>query len=283
MKTVRSTLLTSGKNPSITKLCEWFDLPRSTAYYEPRDPKAPVIDEQLASQIKALHEAEPFLGVRGTWSRLRYVLGIPVNIKKVHRIMKLKRWTLPKRKTGSRPRVTSNKSIAEKPNQRWATDLGNIFCGEDGWCVFAPVIDCCTREVLGYSLEFTGKARTAERALEQALLKRFGTLHNAPEGMLLRHDNGLVFGSRSFRAVVKDYGLKQEYITPYTPQQNGLCERFIKTFKEEFCWCHRFGSIAEARIALARFIERYNTIRPHQALNYQTPDQRNQDLCKTAA
>ena len=105
-------------------------------------------------------------------------------------------------------------------------DLRNIFCGVDGWCVFALVIDCCTREVLGHALELTGKAKTVERALEDALLARFGTLHSAPRGMLLRHDNGLVFGSRSFRSVVKDYGLKQEYITPYTPQQNGL-----KTFK----------------------------------------------------
>ena len=70
----------------------------------------------------------------------------------------------------------------------------------------------------------------------EALLNRFGALRNAPHGMHLRHDNGLVFRSRQYRAVVKDYGLTQEYITPDTPQQNGLCERFIKTFKEERCW-----------------------------------------------
>ncbi len=102
--------------------------------------------------------------------------------------------------------------------------------------ISVPVIDCCTREILGHALERTGRAKTAERALEEALLGRFGTLRSAPPGMLLRHDNGRVFGSRQYRAVVRDYGLKQEYITPYTPQQNGLCERFIKTFKEEFCW-----------------------------------------------
>ncbi len=169
-----------------------------------------------------------------------------------------------------------------KPNQRWATDLANINCGIDGWCVFAPVIDCCTREVLGQALEPTGKNRTVERALKEALLSRFGTFHSAPNGMLLRHDNGLVFGSRNFRAVVKDYGLTQEYITPYTPKQNGLCERFIKTFKEEFCWCNRFKSVAEARLALRAWIHSYNTKQPHQALKYNTPYQQNQKLCKAA-
>jgi putative transposase len=226
-----------------------------------------------------------------------------VNRKKVHRIVKLKGWTLPKRKTRSRPRVETNISVAKNPNERWATDLGNIFCGDDGWCVFAPVIDCCTREVLDHALKLTGKAKTVERVLEEAILTRFGTLHSAPEGMLLRHDNGLVFGSRSFRSVAKDYGLRQEperredsqpiaaqrvsvarqYITPYTPRQNGLCECFIKTFKEESCWCNRFRSLAEARIALAKFIDHYNNTRPHQAPNYQTPSQRNQDQCKIAA
>ena len=53
-----------------------------------------------------------------------------------------------------------------------------------------PVIDCCTREILGHALELTGRAKTAERALEEALLARFGTLRSAPKDMLLRHDNG---------------------------------------------------------------------------------------------
>ena len=283
MKTVHSTFLASGKSVSISKLCQWFGLARSTAYYEPRNAVPREIDEDLAVKIKDLHEKEPHLGVRGTWSRLRFREGIIVNRKKVHRLMKLKGWTLPKRRAGSRPRVDSSRSVTVAPNQRWATDLANIHCGRDGWCVFVPVIDCCTREVLGHALELTGKAKTAERALEEALLTRFGTLRSAPSGMKLRHDNGLVFGSRQFRSVVKDYGLIQEYITPYTPKQNGLCERFIKTFKEEFCWCHRFHSIEEARLALRTWIFHYNQTRPHQALNFRTPNQRNQDLCKIAA
>jgi putative transposase len=171
--------------------------------------------------------------VRGTWSRLRFVEGIIVNRKKVHRLMKIKSWTLPKRLAGHRPRVAASHSVAEKPDRHWATDLALVNCGRDGWCVFVPVINCCTREILGHALKRTGRAKTVERALEEALLNRFGTLRSAPPGMLLRHDNGLVFGSHQYRAVVKDYGLKQEYISPYTPQQNGLCERFIKTFKED--------------------------------------------------
>lgn len=283
MNQVHQRLLASGRTVPVSRLCRWLGLPRSTAYYQPRERKPRPVDEVLAARIRRLHEEEPACGVRGTWSRLRFRDGLPVNRKKVHRIMRLKGWTLPKRRTGRRPRVEASRSVAPSPNHRWATDLALVHCGRDGWCVFVPVIDCCTREVLGHAVERTGRAKTAERALEEALLNRFGALRSAPPGMLLRHDNGLVFGSRQYRAVARDYGLRQEYITPYTPQQNGLCERFIKTFKEELCWTRRFRSLDHARLAVRAWIEHYNTRRPHQSLNYLTPTQYHQKQCKQAA
>lgn len=283
MKKVQNHFLASGKNVPVHRLCRWLGLARSTAYYQARQRTERPLDEAMVARIKRIHEEEPACGVRGTWSRLRFRDGIPVNRKKVHRIMKRKGWTLSKRRSGQRPRAKGKSSITAEPNQRWATDLAMLRCGEDGWCVFVPVIDCCTREILGYALEKTGRAKTAERALEDALLSRFGTLRSAPKRMLLRHDNGLVFGSRQYRAVVRDYGLQQEYITPYTPQENGLCERFIKTFKEEFAWVRNYRSIKHARFALRAWINHYNTRRPHQALRYQTPTQYHQNQCKSAA
>lgn len=136
-----------------------------------------------------------------------------------------------------------------------------------------PVLDCCTREVLDWCLDLTGRAQTAERALEEALNHRFGWTNGAPKGLTLRHDNGMVFGSSLYRAPARDYGLKQEYVTPYTPQKNGICERFNRSFKEECAWLHRFQDIQEARAEVARYIDHYNHERPHQPLDYLTPHQ----------
>ena len=58
----------------------------------------------------------------------------------------------------------------------------------------------------------------------------------------MRRDTGLVFGAKAFVTVARRYGLTQEYITPYTPQQNGMIERFFLTLKQECVWRHRFES-----------------------------------------
>lgn len=194
-----------------------------------------------------------------------------MNKNTVQRIFQLKGWQVRKRATGMRPRVQALASVAGSPNERWATDLCRIWGGRDGWLSLALVIDCYTRELLGWQLSKTGKASTATSALEQALLARFGTLGRVPEPFLLRSDNGLVFSSRSYTQLVRSYGLRQEFITPHCPQQNGMVERLIRTLKEQCVHRHRFESVRHASRIIADWILFYNTQRPHQALKMKTP------------
>ena len=154
-----------------------------------------------------------------------------------------------------------------------ATDVTHIPVGVDGWAHLATVIDCHDREIVGWEFALRGRAREAERALEGACLRRFGTLK--PEGAkpVLRSDNGLIFQSKRFRQACRDYGMTQEFITPYTPEQNGLMKRFYRSLKEECVWQNRFASFDEAKRLIARWIQWYNHERPHQALGYQSPRQ----------
>ena len=274
MNAVRCDLLQAGIEIPLVRLCRTLEVPRSTAYHQPKLERLHrPVDEALAHTIHEIIQAHPTYGIRRVWAWLKHRLDQPANRKKIHRLMRIKGWTMRQRAVGKRPRVPGSKSIAPLPNQRWSTDIGMVDCGVDGWCAFVPVLDCCTREVLGWSLDRTARTKTVERALEDALIHRFGWTHGAPRGLILRHDNGLVFGSRAYRALVRDYGLQQEYITPYTPEQNGLCERFIRSFKEECAWLHSFQNIQEARATVAQYIDHYNTQRPHQALAYRTPQQ----------
>jgi putative transposase len=94
-----------------------------------------------------------------------------------------------------------------------------------------------------------------------------------PDGAtpVVRSDNGLILQSRRFRGACRDYRLSQEFITPYTPQQNGMIERFFRTLKEECTWQYNFGSFIEAKAAISNWIGWYNAERPHSSLGYQSP------------
>ncbi|WP_223814339.1 integrase core domain-containing protein [Roseicitreum antarcticum] len=92
-----------------------------------------------------------------------------------------------------------------------------------------------------------------------------------PHEFLLRSDNGLVFTSRKYTALVRSYGLKQEFITPHCPQQNGMVERVIRTLKEQCVHRQRFDSIQHATRAMGDWIQFCNYERPHQALAMKTP------------
>jgi putative transposase len=70
---------------------------------------------------------------------------------------------------------------------------------------------------------------------------------------------------------VNRYGLDPEYITPYPSEQNGAIERFMSTLKEEFIWLNSFITFRDAKSVRERWIEEYNTDRPHQELGYSAP------------
>jgi len=211
IQTVKQGLEAEGVTVPMTKLCQWFEVPRRSVYYKPTK-SAPKVQERLERPIKALIEQDPSYGYRTVAGLLN------MNKNTVQRIFQIRGWQVKKRPIGFRPRVEALPSVAVSPDQRWATDLCRIWAGRDGWVALALVIDCYTRELLGWHLSRSGKARKAEAALEQALIARFGTLGRVKEPFLLRSDNGLVFTSRSFTALVRGYGLQQEFITPHCPQ-----------------------------------------------------------------
>lgn len=247
-----------------------MSVPRSTTYYRPHA-RVAIVDEVLAQRIKHLIDEESYLGYRMVWAQLR-LDGVLVNRKAVQRIMQLRGWQCHRRLHKScYPRVQVSSSIAAYSNQRWATDFTCVWTKYDGLIYVNEVIDCADRSVVGFCINKHCSATEAAWALEDACLRRFGVLAQADAGVMVRSDNGLVFASRRYRKLVAAYGLKQEFIHPHTPEQNGVVEAYHKTFKRECVWQHRFASLAEAAPIITAWIQRYNTQRPHSSLGYLTP------------
>jgi putative transposase len=179
------------------------------------------------------------------------------------------RWQVNAREATPRPRVSDSASRTEASDERWSVDMTSAHTQQDGWIGIIAVIDCHDRELIGLCVSHRGRAQEAEQALEQACLARYGLVYPCGEERAhLRSDNGKVFTSKHFQACTKQYGLSQEFITPYTPQQNGMIERFFHLLKEECMWQTHFKMFEEAKAAIEASVTFYNTKRPMRALNH---------------
>lgn len=251
-------------------ICRVLNVARSTAYYREHD-RTEIVDEVLAQRIKHLIDAEPFLGYRMVWARLRRQ-GTPANRKAVQRLMQIKGWQCHRRlKHRCSPRVESKLSVERVSNVRWATDATYVWTRFDGLVYVNAILDCADRECIGLNISQRNDAREAAWALEDALIRRFGALPQGNADVVLRTDNALVYASELYRDLAKSYGLRQEFILPHTPEQNGLAESFMGTLKLECIWQHRFDTYDEAKATITAWVKHYNESRPHSRLNYLTP------------
>ncbi|MGQ7247152.1 DDE-type integrase/transposase/recombinase [Halomonas sp. V046] len=158
VRSLQAELAHEGHVVSLSKLCQWLGLPRRTVYYRPK-PRPRVINADLAASVKLALERFP------TYSYRRLACVLSENRKPIQRILQLKGWQVRKRPQGFRPRARSLPSVASRPDERWATDLTHVWCGEDRRASLVVIIDCCTREVLGWQLSDNGSSKTAEAAL----------------------------------------------------------------------------------------------------------------------
>lgn len=75
-----------------------------------------------------------------------------------------------------------------------------------------------------------------------------------------------------FEAACRDLGIVLYVLPPRSPKLNGCVERFNRTSREEFwAWYGGMFDLATVRAALQRWTSRYNALRPHASLAYQTP------------
>lgn len=79
-----------------------------------------------------------------------------------------------------------------------------------------------------------------------------------------------------FERMLIELGITHRYIRPYRPQTNGKVERFWRSLNEDMIEGATFQSWDHFKDELAQYILYYNTLRPHQALKGQTPENFNQ-------
>jgi transposase InsO family protein len=75
----------------------------------------------------------------------------------------------------------------------------------------------------------------------------------------------------SLREVCAAHGIRQKFIKPHCPWQNGKAERYNRTLQTEWAYRQVFATNQERADALAPWLEHYNTRRRHTALGGHPP------------
>lgn len=159
---------------------------------------------------------------------------------------------------------------AEKPGQKWVSDLTYIRTGE-GWLYLTAILDLADRKVVGWALSDTMKAVDTSIAAWQMALK------NRPlVGELLFHsDRGVQYACTEFRDQFKGLAVLQSMSRKGNCWDNAVAESFFKTLKSELVNHINFETRHQAKLATFEYIEGwYNRRRKHSTLDYQTPLQR---------
>jgi len=153
-----------------------------------------------------------------------------------------------------------------RPNEHWAMDfMQDRIADRRPFRVFT-LLDAFTREALAIEVDHSLPGPRVVRVLERVAATR-GT----PARLII--DNGTEFTSRVVDAWAYRHGVALHFIAPGKPVQNAYIESFNGRLRDECLNQHWFACVAEARVVIEAWRRDYNTVRPHTALGYRTPEQ----------
>jgi transposase InsO family protein len=170
------------------------------------------------------------------------------------------------------PDLVARDFTADAPGDKLVGDITYIPTWQ-GWLFLATVIDCHTREVIGWAMDDHYRTPLIQQAIRMA-----ATNHRLATGAIFHSDRGSNYTSTDFGTTLKDLGIRQSVGRTGICYDNALAESFFATLKNERVHRTAYPTREQARNDIARYIElRYNSRRRHSELGYKTPRQvRNQ-------
>lgn len=261
-------LLTQGYQTAL--VAATLMISRSSLYYRPKARRQRA-DRRYDEQIIAACGEKPTFGYRRVTLRLQRKEGLAVNHKRVLRVMRERGLLVLPRRLRARRRKEWGRVEAAEPNRIWQSDMTKVWAGPSaGWAYLVCVIDCCTREIVGWHLSLRCRSEEAIDAVEQAVLARLPRGSRDAE-LTLTTDNGTQFTSTRYIETLSRLGITHRRTAYHHPEGNSYIERFHRSLKEEEVWVHEYRSMEEARASIGKWITEYNHDRPHQSLRNRTP------------
>ena len=243
---------------SVRQACRTARLARS-AFYAPRRLRD---DGPIIAAIEGYVHDNPRHGFDKLYPSVRSQGFGKCRLYRVYRALRLNIKRRGKRRLPDRVKMPL--VIPERANEVWSADFMSDALWSGRRFRTFNVIDDFNREALRIEIDTSLPARRIVRALDE-LVEIRGRLAG------LRMDNGPELISDELEKWARRHGVERRFIQPGRPMQNGLIERFNRTYREEVLDCYVFETLAEVRRMTADWINRYNEIRPHESLGNIAP------------
>lgn len=255
---------------SITSQAEVLKISRGSVYYLPR----PVSPDDLAimQRLDRLHLEFPFAGSR----MLRGLLaaeGCKIGRRHVKTLMRKigiealyrrPRTTKPEPGHKLYPYLLRGTEIT-RPNQVWAMDITYVPMAR-GFVYLAVVLDWATRRgSVVAAVDHDGGG-----LLRRDIGGRPGR-HGKPE--IFNTDQGSQFTGADFIGTLASNGIAISMDGRGAWRDNVFVERLWRSVKYEEVYLRAYESVSDARAAIGRYLDFYNSRRPHSSLDGGTPDQ----------
>ncbi|ECC2381338.1 IS3 family transposase, partial [Listeria monocytogenes] len=201
------------KNYSIKKLCQLAGVSRSGYYkWKKREASATeVATEVLANHIKRIFEESDYtFGVIRMHYALKRELNQQVNKKRIRRLMRIMGLYPAIRKKRSEwvksVSFHTNKNIinrnfeADKPNQKWFTDVSYLFYGNHQKAYISAIIDRYDNSIISYIISKRNDNQLVMDTVEAAMSSNPGATP------IIHSDRGYQYTSNTYYLLKKAYG-----------------------------------------------------------------------------
>jgi putative transposase len=157
-------------------------------------------------------------------------------------------------------------SARARPNVAWVGDLTEIP-NDEGSLYWAAVLDLYSRRIVGFALGEHHDPALAKAALCMAIAVRGGDV----AGVIFHSDQGGEYTGSVFARACRHAGVAQSMGRTGSALDNAAAESLNSTLQFELLAHHHFTTRAQARAAVAAFVEEYNQTRRHSTIGMLAP------------
>lgn len=263
----------------IVKMCSWLAVSGSGFYEWRGRPLSATAQRRAALKEYIVHvfdESDATYGHRRVHAELSQ-LGVAVGLELVRSLMRElelvpcqpKPWrpvTTIAGDANAIPDLVRRDFTAAAPGLKLVGDITYIPTWE-GWLYLATVLDCFTKECIGYAMADHMRTSLVTDALDMAAAN-----YPLPAGAIFHSDRGTQYTSEEFARHASVLGIRRSVGRTGVCYDNAMAESFNAAVKVERVNRTAYPTREHARKDVARYIEfRYNRKRLHSALGYRTP------------